>query len=295
MGVPDDEKGYIIITGINSGIGKELTSFLLFQGYRVLGTSRFLGSIDPKPNLEVCTLELTSDQSIGNFCEYVINLKKPIEAIILNAGSLALEPLLMTKDDDIEELFRVNVFSSIRIIRKLFPVINKYKTKIIFISSDSGLVTFPLTTVYCMSKYATESLAEGLGMELKEFGIPVCTINPGNIRSNIMKNALSKYLKNDLNGLDPKLIDQFNETKPKIMESIEAFENAKHPIDVAIAVNECIREEKPKAKYLVTDPDETNYIIKSLIEKAVILNKSSRHNMSDNDLRRALEFALELD
>ncbi len=291
---PDDEKGYVIITGINSGIGKELTSFLLFQGYRVLGTSRFL-DVDTRPNLEVCTLELTSNESISNFCEYVINLNKPISAIILNAGSLALEPLLMTKDDDIEELFRINVFSSIKIIRKLFPIINKYKTKIIFISSDSGLVTFPLTTIYSMSKYATESLAEGLSMELKEFDIPISTINPGNIRSNIMKNALSRYLKNDLDGLDPKLIEQFYATKPKIMESIEAYENEKHPINVAIAVNECIKETKPKAKYLVTDPDETNYVIKTLIEKAVILNKSSKHNMSDDELRAALEFALELD
>ena len=225
----------------------------------------------------------------------MINLNKPIEAIILNAGSLALEPLLMTKDADIEELFRVNVFSSIKIIRNLFPILNKYKTKLIFISSDSGLVTFPLTTAYSMSKFAIESLAEGLRMELSEFDISVSTINPGNIRSNIMKNALSRYLKNDLDGLDPKLIAQFYETKPKIMESIEAFENERHPINVAIAVNECIREEKPKAKYLVTDPDETNYIIKSLIEKAVLLNKSSRHSMSDDELRKALEFALKLD
>ena len=294
MAKPEGDKGYVIITGINSGIGKELTSFLLFQGYRVLGTSRFL-NVETKPNLDVCTLELTSNDSINNFCEYVINLKKPIKALILNAGSLALEPLLMTKDDDIEELFRVNVFSSIKIIRKLFPIINKYKTKIIFISSDSGLVTFPLTTIYSMSKYATESLAEGLSMELSEFDIPVTTINPGNIRSNIMKNALSRYLKNDLDGLDPKLIAQFYETKPKIMESIEAYENERHPINVAIAVNECIKEAKPKAKYLVTDPDETNYVIKSLIEKAVTLNKSSKHNMSDDELRKALEFALELD
>lgn len=295
MGEPDEKKGYIIITGINSGIGKEISSFLRFQGYQVLGTSRLLSDVEAKPNLEVYNLELTSDDSINNFCDYVINLNEPIDAIILNAGSLALEPLLMTKDEDIEELFRVNVFSSIKIIRKLFPVINKYKTKIIFISSDSGLVTFPLTTAYCMSKYATESLAEGLSLELKEFDIPVSTINPGNIRSNIMKNALSKYLKNDLDGLDPKLIDQFYETKPKIMESIESFENEKHPINVAIAVNECIRDDKPKAKYLVTDPDETNYVIRSMIEKAIILNKSSKNPLSDADLRTTLEFALELD
>lgn len=46
------------------------------------------------------------------------------------------------------------------------------------ISLFSGSYTFPLGTAYCMSKYATVSLVDGLRRELHAKGVDVVAIEP---------------------------------------------------------------------------------------------------------------------
>ena len=60
-------------------------------------------------------------------------------------------------------------------------------------SSVSGLITLPGTGAYSASKYAIESLADALRMELRPWRIPVSLIEPGPTRTDMWGDALDDY------------------------------------------------------------------------------------------------------
>jgi NAD(P)-dependent dehydrogenase (short-subunit alcohol dehydrogenase family) len=57
-------------------------------------------------------------------------------------------------------------------------------------SSVFGFMGFPLTSLYCASKFAVEGLTESLRGELAPHGVQVCLIEPGGYRTNFGTNLL---------------------------------------------------------------------------------------------------------
>lgn len=87
----------------------------------------------------------------------------------------------------------VNVVAQIGVTQAVLPKIRAAKGRIVFISSVSGLITTPGTGAYCASKYALESLADALRMELRPWGIPVSLVEPGPIRTDIWGEILVEH------------------------------------------------------------------------------------------------------
>ncbi len=88
-------------------------------------------------------------------------------------------------------MFDVNVFYNLELTQGFIrQMVEKRKGKIVFMSSMSGLVGFPLAGAYCATKHALEAIAEALKQELEPFGIKVATINPGAFKTGFNESGI---------------------------------------------------------------------------------------------------------
>lgn len=103
-----------------------------------------------------------------------------IDILVNNVGVFEVEEFKNITDKDWYKYFEVNVMSSVRLSRKLFPLMqNKNWGRIIFISSESG-VNVPQNMIhYGMTKAAMSAIANGLSKLTKGTEITLNTILGG--------------------------------------------------------------------------------------------------------------------
>ena len=115
---------------------------------------------------------------------------EPLDGIVLNAGIVKLSPIAFINDDSVDELFEVNVQSSIKLIQRL--VRNKKLKKgasIVFISSIATQKATIGNAVYNATKGAVNSFVKSLAIELAKKQIRANAILPGFVPTGILETS----------------------------------------------------------------------------------------------------------
>ena len=121
-----NNKKYVLITGVSSGIGYDATRFLIEKGYHVFGSVR----------KEADKLRLENDFSDGFTClQFDVTIKEEVEqsflrfkeilgnnklaALVNNAGALLAGPIELMEDEKFRYQLEVNLFS-VRSVTNIF-------------------------------------------------------------------------------------------------------------------------------------------------------------------------------
>ncbi|OON98882.1 MAG: short-chain dehydrogenase/reductase [Epulopiscium sp. Nele67-Bin004] len=177
----------VVITGTSSGIGKATAIKFANEGYNVVATMRSPEKeteLTKHENIKLLKLDVSKEDSIKQAVEEIKNQYSSIDILVNNAGYALTGPLELSSDAQIRAEFDVNVFGLINCIREFLPSLRESKGTIINISSMGGKICFPLLSTYHSTKFAVEGLSEGLVTELKQFGVKVKIVEPGNIATN---------------------------------------------------------------------------------------------------------------
>jgi len=178
----------ILITGATSGFGKLIVQELLSQGHRVVATGRRLKDRNEILSHERNTfgemllelsLDVTDISEIQAARSEIQRRELKIDVLINNAGLGLFGSFEDSSIEQIRHQMEVNFFGVINVSKIFLPLIRESKGKIINFSSAFGFMGFPLTSVYCASKFAVEGLTESLRGELSPFGVQVCLVEPG--------------------------------------------------------------------------------------------------------------------
>ena len=176
----------------------------IFNNLIVVGASRGIGAAVAEHLVSRTNRLITVSRSVSNFGEWVkadISTKQGIEIVSKAVGNCVLDGLLymggtweskaFTKnysfekcsDEDIENVFLVNLLAPIRLTKSLLPTLRKSSNpKIIFMGALSGLDNFPAREVAnSASKFGLRGAVHALREELRQDRIAVTVINPGNI------------------------------------------------------------------------------------------------------------------
>jgi NAD(P)-dependent dehydrogenase (short-subunit alcohol dehydrogenase family) len=110
-----------------------------------------------------------------------------IDVLVNNAGFGVLGAVEETSAEEVERVFRTNVFGLLNVTRAVLPRMREQGSgHIINVSSLGGYQASPGFGVYCATKFAVEGLTEALHAELAPLGIHATVIEPGFFRTNFL-------------------------------------------------------------------------------------------------------------
>mgnify|MGYP005748128385 FL=1 len=240
----------ILITGASSGIGLETAIHLAKKNFIVYGCARRLEKMKPIKNAGgyIFKLDITNESDIVNIVNLIIKNERRIDVLWNNAGFGlwgAVEDISLERA---KYQFDVNLFGLARITKEVLPHMRKEKKGLIInTSSVGGRIYTPLGAWYHSTKHAIEGWSDCLAFELKKFGINVCLIQPGMIKSEFGNIMLENLERNSKKSPYYKL----NEAMSKGINKNLKNPIGSHPIVVAKCVEKIIRLKNPKKRYLV--------------------------------------------
>ena len=197
----------IIITGASKGIGYQTVLHLAKnQEDHIIAISRDMNALEKLKNeveninmakLEIIGFDLAQKDYSSLTDKIIAYLSlddgNSIEVLINNAGILVNKPFIETDESDWQRTFDVNVFSAIRLIKKLYPYFNRENgSHILNIGSMGGIPgtkKFPGLAAYCASKGTLNILTEMLATEFENEKIRVNSINPGGVNTEMFYSA----------------------------------------------------------------------------------------------------------
>ncbi len=181
----ESSKRVVLITGASSGIGKSVANYLNQRNFIVYGTSRIAKSSE-KGGFNFVQLDVTKEQTIAEAVELIISNEGKIDILINNAGVGITGPIEETPENEIKKAFETNYFGPLRMIKHVLPFMRKQKSgMIINVTSIAGYMGLPYRGIYSATKGALEVTAEAYRMEIKQFGIKMTNVAPGDFATNI--------------------------------------------------------------------------------------------------------------
>jgi short-subunit dehydrogenase len=243
----------ILITGATSGIGRHTALYLASKGHRVIATGRNEAALaklrdEGKGKVETVTLDVTDAQSIARAKSTVDGLthNRGLDVLVNNAGYGVLGPTALITDADMRAQYETNVFGLMAVTRAFLPqMMARGSGRIVNVSSVGGRITLPLFGVYNSTKYAVESLSDGLRVELAPFGVKVSLIEPGYIATNFAERSMhevSKYQTPD--SPYAAVLDRMDD----IMKAVD--KTAVGPGTVSRAIERAATSRWPRARYV---------------------------------------------
>lgn len=167
----------ILITGISSGIGRELIKKLIGDGHSVFGLARrkaLLATLEKevgKPKkLKTLALDVSAPRSIEKLLEILRKEKFVPGVVIFNAAILENDLAPEFNPAKTRKMFSINFFSVMDYLRYLLPFVQK-KTHFIAVSSVAALRGSSVEGIgYAASKAALSTAFEAFHQKYKKDG-----------------------------------------------------------------------------------------------------------------------------
>ena len=178
-----------LVTGSTAGIGLEIARKLAVEGARVIITGRnkakldqSVGSIRASGGARVSGI--LADAATEEGAAALVSATPSVDVLVNNLGIYEIKDFAAITDADWRRYFEVNVLSGARLARAYFSgMLERNWGRIIFISSESGLVTPGEMIHYGMTKTAQLAVSRGLAALTKGTKVTVNSVLPGPTRS----------------------------------------------------------------------------------------------------------------
>lgn len=173
----------ILVTGASSGIGRATAVECAKLGARVVVTGRSperlveTMSLLPGDGHAQATAELTDAESVSALVE----IAPVLDGLVLCAGKAVTLPLGFATRDKLDEMFDVNFFAPVELLRQLQKKKKLSKgASVVFVASIGGVMSYKVGNgIYGASKAALTSVMKFFALELAPKKIRVNSVNPG--------------------------------------------------------------------------------------------------------------------
>jgi NAD(P)-dependent dehydrogenase (short-subunit alcohol dehydrogenase family) len=175
-----------LVTGSTAGIGFATAKALALAGADVIVNGRSQAAVDKAvaairesaPGVQVTGI--AADVATAEGAAELVARAPAVDILVNNVGTYERKSYFDISDADWRHFFEVNVLSGIRLARAYGEEMRRRGWgRIVFISSESGLLT-PVDMIhYGVSKTAQIAVARGLASELAGSGVTVNSVLPG--------------------------------------------------------------------------------------------------------------------
>jgi 3-oxoacyl-[acyl-carrier protein] reductase len=193
----------VLVTGANSGIGKEITARLARSGYDVAinykvdapaaeQLARELSSLGGRAIAVYADISLSAD--VDELFRRVLVEFGKLDALVNNAGMQVFSPLVEVAEAEWDRVLATNLRGCFLCTQRAARHMKERgKGAIINIGSGSNKVPFPNLSSYTASKGAIEMFTKSSAVELGPFGIRVNCVAPGAIDTDRTKTEIPDF------------------------------------------------------------------------------------------------------
>lgn len=173
-----------LVTGATGGIGHAIARSLAARGARLILTGRREGVLEQLASelgARALTCDLSSREAVARLGEEAVRAR--VEVLVANAALPATGLLVDLTQEQADQILEVNLRAPIALARTIAPaMIERGRGHLVFISSLSGKVASPASSLYAATKFGLRGFALGIREDLRPYGVGVSTILPGFIR-----------------------------------------------------------------------------------------------------------------
>ena len=186
------ENRVALITGASRGLGLEVARSYADRGAKLVIAARGMDALELAAaelsrRTDVMALAVDVSEDAGRLVAAGLDCFGRIDVLVNNASELGPSPMppLESYDwRDLERVLRVNVLAPLHLAQLVLPGMKaRGEGVIINVSSDAGVEAYPGWGGYGASKAAVEHLTRTLAAELKDSGIRVYSVDPGDMNT----------------------------------------------------------------------------------------------------------------
>jgi 3-oxoacyl-[acyl-carrier protein] reductase len=197
----------VIISGANSGIGKEILHSFAANGAEIITITRSLSTEfieecselmkSNKITIRNIQLDFSNEADVDAVAKLLAQKERKIDVLINNAGIGDGGLFTQTRIQTIRSVFEVNFFAHLILTQYIIKNMIKNKSgSIINIGSTSGIRLRAGMAAYGSSKSALTFWGGVLAKEVGRFGIRVNTVAPGVTKTKMLNQMSSLFTDN---------------------------------------------------------------------------------------------------
>jgi NAD(P)-dependent dehydrogenase (short-subunit alcohol dehydrogenase family) len=184
-----------LITGSGNGLGRNIAEAALAAGDAVVAGARRTEELAPLvaqygERVKPVTLEVRDEAAAKAAVQLAVDIFGRLDVLVNNAGYGQFAPFEQMNAEDFQAVMDTCFYGVVYTTRAAIPVMRKQKSGHIFqVSSVGGRMAIAGNTPYHAAKWAVGGFSDALAMEVAPFGVKVCTLEPGGIRTNWARRA----------------------------------------------------------------------------------------------------------
>ncbi len=175
----ENDKKLIVIAGINSDIGKELSTILLASGYRIIGLYQKESKVDKALYKEGIILKEVDYFDRCNLLNTINEIQEDVFGFVFMEIYFNLEDTLDFDYDKFEDSYRVNVFAANLLVREIVKKMN-YESSIVIVNSIEAYRGSFGASAYASAQAAKVNLVQTFANIFTEmYGIRINSVMAG--------------------------------------------------------------------------------------------------------------------
>jgi NAD(P)-dependent dehydrogenase (short-subunit alcohol dehydrogenase family) len=179
-----------LVTGSASGLGRNIAEAVLASGDRLVATAR-----DPRrledlvekygDRVRTAPLDVADEAAAHAAVQAAVDAFGRLDVVVNNAGYGDVAPFEQLGSERFKAVIDTNFYGVVNVTRAALAIMRKQKSGCILqISSVGGRLGLPGNTPYHAAKWAVGGFTESLAQEVAPFGVKVCALEPGGMRTN---------------------------------------------------------------------------------------------------------------
>jgi short-subunit dehydrogenase len=174
-----------LLTGATGGLGRAIAAALAGRGATLALSGRKAEALEalaaelPGEGHRV----LPADLAEPGAAEQLAAEAGPVDVLVANAGLPGTGLLTDFTPEQVTRALRVNLEAPMLMARALYPpMLDRGSGHLVFVSSLSGKVANPRSSIYNATKFGLRGFALGLRIDLGRQGVGVSLVSPGFVR-----------------------------------------------------------------------------------------------------------------
>lgn len=199
---------HFLVVGATGGLGREICAELARHGAALTLAGR---SAERLQELAAAlggavrgtvTADLTDPAAPATLAAAAASADRPLDGLVTASGIVAFGPLTELDDDDLDQLFLVNVIGPVRVVRDLVPHLAEGAV-VVHLSAVVAEHPTAGMAAYSATKAALTAVDRALALELRRRGVRVLDVRPPHTETGLATRPLTGAAPRLGEGKDP--------------------------------------------------------------------------------------------